>query len=236
MTTDILIPLNNGSKHEDIEIRYCLRSIERHLKGVGNVIIVGEKPEWLQNITHIPATDNTAGCMRAENIYRKIIKGLEYASDDFLFMNDDHFLLSDFQAGEFPYLHRGQILTYRIGNEGQTRQMENTVAALKWITSEPFDFDLHCPIVYNKEMFLNTLPSGDWPEYGYGIKSLYGNSAILKSSFCEDLKISEPAMKETIYRVLEGRQWFSIGDKCLRSGSMKEVLQELYPDKSKYEL
>jgi hypothetical protein len=51
-----------------------------------------------------------------------------------------------------------------------------------------------------------------------------------------DFKFSEPAMKESIYIALENRSWFSVGDKCLKSGAMQEVLQELYSIKSKYEL
>jgi hypothetical protein len=81
--------------------------------------------------------------------------------------------------------------------------------------------------------------SFEWPEHGYEIKSTYANSIIDTTAWvpCEDLKFREPVMKESIYKALDGRSWFSIGDRVLleRSG-MKEVLQELYPNKSKYEI
>src|SRR6187431_2538921 len=95
--TDILIPLGKGSRHNDLELVYCLRSIEKHLKGVGNVFIVGESPERVKNCMHVSVKDSPNNWDRAKNIYRKIRRccSLPDLSDNFLFMNDDHFLLSD---------------------------------------------------------------------------------------------------------------------------------------------
>lgn len=242
--TDILIPLGTGSKFDNIELRFCLRSVEKHLIGVGQIVIVGETLPWLRNIIHISGPEKPGVHFRSENIYRKIIAGcsLRELSDNFLFMNDDHFLLKDFEVSQFPYLHRGPIIPHRIGNEAQERQMSNTVSLLKKLRAETGinldfkDFDIHCPILYNKEGFIYTFYNTDWPEYGYGIKSVYGNGNFIDGQYCEDLKISQPLDKKTIYKNLEGRDWFSIDDKTLRSGGMQEVLQELYPDKSKYEI
>ena len=254
--TDILIPLmHDGSKYNNFELRMCLRSIEKHLKNYSNVYIVGELPTWInpQTIIHIPFEDSTDSKQRAWNIYRKIIAGINYfdwnedceekdvISDNFLFMNDDHFLLTDYIAGEFPYYHRGQIQTHRVGNEAQRIQMENTV---KLFYKNPIlDFGVHCPIVYNKKLFIEAFKGLEWQDYGYEIKSVYCSKRMrtkdefaLKIQMYGDFKFSEPAMKESIYIALENRSWFSVGDKCLKSGAMQEVLQELYSIKSKYEL
>lgn len=252
--TDILIPLGKGSRHQDFELRMCLRSIEKHLKGVGNIFLVGEKPEWIQNIIHIPARDNPNNWNRARNIYDKIMAGISYIddlkvdyvntrkhemqvsciclSDNFLFMNDDHYLLTDYEAAEFPYYHRGTIRGIDYGNNRpQTMQMDNTE---RLFLQSINDFDIHCPIIYNKEKFKKSFPE-KWPEHGYGIKSMYCALNEIEGEEIEDLKFKEPLMKESIYQALEGRDWFSIGDKCLKSGAMKEVLETIYPDKSRYE-
>jgi hypothetical protein len=266
--TDILIPLmHDGSKYNNLELRYCLRSIEKHLKDYGNIFIVGELPEWIQKETviHIPFEDSIDNKQRAWNIYRKIIEGITFSlqsiklegyfmdvkeekimlSDNFLFVNDDHYLLTDYIAGEFPYYHRGEIELGRAPNEPQRIQMDNTIEALKKSAqysgiskqTEPKDFDVHCPIIYNKRIFKNLFSRirNEWPEYGYGIKSFYCNEGNETGEQMEDLKFTQPAMKETIYRCLQDRCWFSIGDKCLTSGAMKEVLQELYGKSSIYE-
>lgn len=239
MSCDILIPLGNGSRYDNMELRYCLRSIEKHLKGIGYIYLVGEYPYFVQNCYHIPCDESHDSKHRAHNIYSKIIKGceLEELTDNFLFMNDDHNLLTDYEASEFPYYHRGIIQTHRVGNEAQRIQMENTV---KRIHGDVYDFGVHCPILYNKERFRFVFKDciTEWPDYGYEIKSIYANSIIDTTNWvpCEDLKFSEPAMKESICRALEGRSFFSTGDKVFRSGGMKDVLDELYPNKSKYEL
>ncbi|MES2428227.1 MAG: hypothetical protein V4560_14705 [Bacteroidota bacterium] len=252
---DILIPLGKGSRHTDIELRYCLRSIEKHLSGVGNIWIIGEMPEWLRNVVHVPCQDNPNNWNRARNIYLKIMVGINHVRRDmlvyecedndptepdsmlpnnFLFMNDDHFLLKDYEAAEFPFYHRGEIETVGMTkNMPQWRQYKNTTNV---IGVHALDYDVHCPILYNKTIFKSVFTDLHWPEHGYAIKSMYCNKTRIAGELCEDLKFSQPAMCETIYRVLDGRGWFSIGDRTLRSGDMLEVLGELYPDKSKWEL
>lgn len=251
---DILIPLmHNGSKYNNLELRYCLRSIEKHLKDYGNIFIVGEKPEWIQNVIHIPHPDNINNWQRAWNIYRKITAGINWVdeslggadwspikklSDNFLFMNDDHYLLTDYVAGEFPYYHRGEInLNSFINNQPQYKQYINTTRISNRLYC--YDFDVHCPVVYNQHIFKKVFEDLKWPEYGYAIKTVYCNNMIDTTNWvpCEDLKFIERiTQKESIYHALEGRQWFSIGDRALKDGKMQEVLQELYPEPSKYEL
>lgn len=258
--TDVLIPLGQGSRHDNLELRYCLRSIEKHLTGVGNVWIVGERPEWLCNVVHVPCQDNPNNWNRAWNIWRKIMAGINaqtaqithdiilgqyhepvVLSDNFLFMNDDHFLLSNSWADTFPCYHRGSIDTlFMRDNIPQYKQMYNTLEVLKkeMPGRQHNDFDVHCPMRMHKGLFKKVFEKfTKWPEYGYGIKSMYGNlSYEARTQEIDDLKFREPLMAESIYRVLEDRPWFSIGDRCLKSGDMKRVLSELYPNKSKWEL
>jgi hypothetical protein len=54
--------------------------------------------------------------------------------------------------------------------------------------------------------------------------------------FMDDIKIRMPLKADDINQAIAGRSWFSIGDRCWAEGGMKEVLQTLYPNKSKYEL
>lgn len=237
MKTDILIPLGNGSKQNNLELRYCLRSIELHLKEVGQVVIIGVKPDWVQNIRFIPAQDSFNNWERAENIYKKILKGckLDWLSEQFLYAHDDHFLLHDYVAGKFPDYHRGLIRLKELQekNPQQYRQMRNTTDALGYLG---FDFDIHCPMLIDKQCFISLFKNLEWPDFGYGIKSYYGNNYADTSTEIEDLKFNEQLMRPSIYSVLDERQWFSIGDNSLTGGDMKQVLQELYPNKSKYEI
>lgn len=245
---DILIPLGKGSRHDNIELRYCLRSIEKHLSGVRDVWIVGEKPGWTKDVVHIPIGESSSNWNRARNIYQKIMAGIKMIgcyqdepvslSDNFLFMNDDHFLLTDNHAPLFPNYHRGRIeLANFKQNIPQYTQYKNTIELLG---PGLYDFGVHCPIVLNKERFGLVFKKIKWPEHGFEIKSSYMGWGIAETKnwvHCEDLKFHEPVMmKSVVYDILKDRDWFSVGDKTLKSGCMLEVLSELYPDKSKWEL
>lgn len=53
--------------------------------------------------------------------------------------------------------------------------------------------------------------------------------------YTTDIKIRMPLKANEIKEQIAGRKWFSIGDRCFTEGGMKEVLEGLYPLKSKYE-
>lgn len=232
--TDLVIPLNSRSTQKNQELRYCLRSIEMHLNGVGNVFIIGECPEWLTNIIHIPFTEDPRNRYRDRNIMLKMTEACKDSrvSDDFLMVHDDHFLLADYEAGGFPYYHMGPM------NEGQGQYgytKDNTRALLSF--AESFNnYDCHCPIVFNKQLFMRSVALADWSKwYGYCMKTLYCVMNDIEGEFMFDIKIRMPLTADSITSLLHGRKWFSIGDRCFQPGGMIDVLNELYPNKSKYE-
>lgn len=215
---DIVIPLNSASHHNNIELRFALRSFELYLPH-DRVIIVGERPKWLQNIIHIPFKD-TVGChLRASNIYRKILAAFEISSEQVIFANDDHFMLQ--YTSEMPYHHKGLMKVQSDDSYGRLQQ--NTLSLYPGC----YDFDTHCPIVYDKALF----PVLNMPNHGYGIKSAYCAHNRITGSYYPDCKINKPC---DIRQVIAGRPYFSIGDGAFETG-IEEVLRELYPNPSKYE-
>ena len=88
---DIVIPLGNGCIWDDNnELKYALRSVQKHLKGFGDVIIVGQKPKWIKNIIHIPCDDKRGHEWRDYNIFSKIItaiEGVDTLSENFFFIS-----------------------------------------------------------------------------------------------------------------------------------------------------
>lgn len=232
--TDICIPLGTRSTQKNQELRYCLRSIEKHLTGVGNVFIIGECPDWLQNVIHIPFTEDPRNRYRDRNIMLKMAEACKDSrvSDDFLMVHDDHFLLSNYETGSFPYYHMGPM------NEGQGQYGEtkaNTKSLLSF--TESFNnYDCHCPIVLNKQLFMRSVVLADWSKwYGYCLKTLYCVMNGIEGIETIDLKIRNPLNAGEIGMLVDGRKWFSIGDRCFVPGGMWDVLNELYPNKSRYE-
>lgn len=236
VNTSIVIPLGNGSRWNNTELRYCLRSITKHLTGYADIFIVGEKPEWLTGCIHIPCPDYGDKTYHKErNIFEKIMAACkdERVTEDFLFMNDDHFLLQDFEAGKFPYYCHGWLNEFMTVTDYK-HTVRNTI---EWNYGEdcPY-FDIHCPIVYNKQNFIHHMRNPDWSiRFGYCIKTMYGHLNIGKATEYPDLKINEVYSSDQIRKLITGRPWFSIGDKA-REGGLLRVLNELYPHKSKYEI
>lgn len=232
--TDIVIPLGIRSTQQNQELRYALRSIEKHLTGVGNVFIIGEHPDWLTNVIHIPYTEDPRNRYRDRNIALKMAEACKDSrvSDNFLMVHDDHFLLSDYEASAFPYYHMGPMNEGH-GQYGETKQ--NTKSLLSF--TELFNnYDCHCPIVFNKQLFMRSVALADWSKwYGYCLKTLYCVMNGIDGQLTEDIKIRYPLTRGEIWAQIIDRKWFSIGDRCFAPGGMRDVLNELYPSKSKYE-
>jgi len=243
--TSIVIPLGTGSRWNDTELRFCLRSVEKHLTGYGEVFIVGEKPPWLRNVVHIPCPDYGDKIYDKErNIYCKILAACadDRVTEDFLFMNDDHFLLQDYNAELFPNYFDGFLKDFKTITLYR-RSVSNTIEhfnkyALAWLPNfEPLYCDVHCPILYNKQSWkgLQRLLDMSKP-FGYCLKTIYGMYELVDEEWIQqsDLKINEVYPASKIRDMIYERPWFSIGDRA-REGGLLKVLQELYPHKSQYE-
>lgn len=229
---DICIPYNDRSTQKHLELRMCLRSIEKHLNGIRNVFIIGHKPDFVTNVIHIPYEDDPRNRFRDRNICSKILAAFERrdVSDNILMVHDDHFLLQDYGAGAFPYYHCGPM----VPGQGQyAHTKENTIS----VVGECNNYDTHCPIVFNKQKFMNTVAKVDWNKwYGYCIKTLYCVLNGIEGEYMEDSKIRLPLTYPQIIDQIRGRKWFSIGDRCFVENGMKRVLEDLYTNKSKYEI
>lgn len=237
---NIVIPLGSGSPWQDGELRYCLRGVEKYLNGIDDLIIVGRCPDWLKGVIHIPCKDNPDGSFRDRNIYNKVRVAIEsgHAGTDFLFFNDDHFLLHDFDANVFPYHYQHSLTSYAQSLKTSSlyrNTLTNTLNLLVGRNQPEKHFDIHAPIIYNSDLFLKHVSSVDWSvRYGYGIKSLYCNLSGIEGEEYEDLKFREPLSEAEIYRSIQQRFYFSIGNKALNA-DMKSVLHRLYPVASRYE-
>lgn len=236
---DAVYILGTGSKWNNNEIRYSLRSLDKFATGLDQVWIIGELPEFVQHINHIPLADASA-YNREKNMFDKIIRAcLEpRISDDFFFLNDDHFMLHDFRLDDFPNYHRGYIEpAFRLRPPGDAYRvsLKNTWEELKAAGKNTLHFDGHCPIVFNKEKFLQ-LQQYNWTrQYGFVIKSLYGNTFDIPPTYMDDCKIAGKLTVMDIVATIWGRPVFSIGDESLNP-EMKALLNKLYHEKSRWEL
>lgn len=238
---DIVCPLGKGSRWFDGELKYSLRSIEMFANNVGDIFIIGELPEWLSNQAwHIPLPDGR-GSQR--NIHEKIKLACldKRVSEDFLFWNDDFFLIDTIDCETYPYYQSGTLtdkINKRIANDGYRRAMENSYKFLNTNTRWTLYYDIHCPIIYNKKKYLELMDLVDWSvPNGYVIKSLYANYWQVQPVIMEDLKIMADVGRVELVNKIKDRHIFSISDSTMLAPSktMKIYLEETYSIKSKYE-
>ncbi len=204
------------------ELRYCLRGIEKFIDNP-EITIIGDKPYWIRNVTHIPFKDNPLFKYKSRNIYEKI-KGHE----NFLFMNDDHFLLKRWE-NKYHYSGtiKGQFNNVVGGAYKQT--LQNTLD----VYGDIKNFDTHCPIYY-KELYIDERSSVDWNKGGgYCIKSIYCHLNGIEGEEYPDLKIRRLTYEKELRELIKDRPYFSTGD--ILDKPVITVLNELYPYKSKYE-
>ena len=234
---DIVIPLGTGSRWQNNELRFALRSIEKYLTGYDKIFIIGECPSYLQNVIHIPCPDFLG--RKEYSIFNKIMKAVadERCSDYFVFWNDDIFLIDNLQTADFKFWYEGTLQSKYEQSHGHYKAAIKNVIDL--FIPELEYTDIHTPIIYSKKTF-NKIASLDWSKE-YVIKSLYTSSFEYLTSYnvCSfepmpDLKINKAMTYYEIKARIKERLFFSIGTYGV-CPAMTKVLTELFPDKSKYE-
>lgn len=235
---DIVYVLGNGSPWNNNELLYSLRSIEKYVSEYRNVYIIGECPAYLQNIIHIPFSDIHQE--KETRIALKVLRACneDNISDNFLFMNDDIFILQPFNAGHLPFYHKGLItseMNMPMLNHGYKQTLLNTYKTLKKESHSVYNFDIHTPVIYNKKLFEIIFNMYNWDiEYSYGVKSIYCNTMGFFGLQLEDCKILKRTDIEILQETIKNKKFFSISDSAI-GDSLGQLLNNLFPEKSRYE-
>ena len=146
-------------------------------------ILVGGKPKWYKGF-HVEHKDYGIE-RKEENIRDKVIAGAELLGGEFLFSNDDIFLLDKYQG----VLNKGllsETLATRNKNGSYGRLLKNTIDMF----GDVDNVDTHYCMFMDSEGVKKT--KFDWPLFGVGFKTCYAVKNNIKSIYYPDLKISEP--------------------------------------------
>lgn len=233
---DILYTLKQCDQCD--ELIYSLRSLSNvpHDK----VFLVGGCPSWVDKskVIHIPTEQKGTKWHNSTNNVKAACLDARL-SDDFILMNDDFFILKPIQdpAKEFN-LQQGTIKSvyaYYFGrNAGQTnwcKGMRETGELMqKQGILEPLSYDLHTPMVFNKNKFLqmfdiagvNDIAVLHW-------RSLYGNLFLPNAEYMKDIKYrTNEAFDESKYD-----KFIS----CSNAGflQIRQFLSNKFPNRSIYE-
>lgn len=238
---DAVYFLTEDKFQQHAELRHSLRSLARHVAGVGRVYVAGAAPQWpARDLVLIPETDPYDHNKDA-NIIRKMLItcGRPEISEPFLFVNDDHYFCRDCQAGEFPYYHKGEIPA-RPSSREYPRRLANTRRQLAMRGLPTLNYDVHTPILIHRERFLAAFEGWDYvdlPGPGVVMKSVYANSCPeITGTYLRDCKFTVKTGGNAAFwaeKLTLERPCWSSGNHLSRL--VWEVWAALYPQPSRYE-
>jgi glycosyltransferase involved in cell wall biosynthesis len=228
---DVVIPVGTGSVNSNNELRFCLRSIEKNLRGYRNIWIVGFMPKWLKNLKHITFKEYHP---KANNIHDKIKAACEHpeVSDEFIMFNDDYFLTSEVQAVIYPNYYSRQALADVMGrkrSDPYRRLVVDTINETRMIDY----YDIHVPLRIKKSEFLS-MPYNRNYEGGILVKSSYAKHAQVQGIDRLDPIIRNKATRDEIENMEIFTDVISIHDEAINQEFIDWV-QERYPHKCSYE-
>ena len=229
----LLYIIGSGSLHYNEELRFSLRSVQRHCPEVTKIVVVGEPVHFLSDMVeyhYIPEAQGNKEYCIGMKVYNACKEG--YIKGNFAFMNDDFFFTRPFDWSvnyAKPDLHATSLQYYQ-------KAIHDTKQYLLSLKKTTYHFDVHTPIVYNSKKFLKMLPhlqQSQLTSDGMVVKSLYGNINGLEPTMYNDCKLSTMQTRRDFERAKE-TPVISCSDGCWSNG-MRSYMKSEYPNKSMYE-
>ncbi len=220
---DILYYIGSGSHHNNQELRYSLRALEKHCKDIGNVWIVGNRPHFLNNnVKYLWVEDGGAWWQNA--FYKTMASINAGISDNFLLMNDDFYMLKNFRAALYPHYYKGEM-----PNEAKNKYQEaivNTKHILQDLGKPTWHYGVHCPIRINAKKYKELARFYDKNFAGNAVSArcLYGNL------FCKGRKVRDnkgSTLKQSVTGCFSSKDWID--------GNLFAELQKMFPNPSRWE-
>ena len=233
---DIFYVIGTGSKWQNNELRYSLRSLEMFGKNIKDVYIVGNKPYFINDkIKWIETYDIGYPSVNHWYKVRKFFKTTNI--DKAVYMMDDVFFTKEVDFDNYPLYQRGDLVDIPNDGDSYHKCLINTKNELKDMGKNTINFEVHCPIIYERNKFLNLTDIFNTLRKKHknfvGVRSLYANYYNMNGPFTKDVKIRGRHMDDMTDK-MNKIDCFSIGDEVIEMG-MDKILQEKYPNKSKFE-
>lgn len=170
---DLVYPIKKGgSKIDDAELRYSLRSVALNLRlELGELYVFGHLPAWLHGAHHVEMTDRADKALNLREKYRRMC-GTAELSDPFLLLDDDHMFLQP--TSEIPLHTKGALLDlanqYRNTTHG--RYLRAAYLRLRSEKLPTRNYQIHYPMIITKAILRGAVGIMNGPMV---MGSLYGN-------------------------------------------------------------
>ena len=233
---DLIIPLGNGSKSDNDELKILLRSVERNGVGVRNVIVVTDAPPtWLTGVRIVDQGDPLPKT-KDGNILGKMLAAItsDGVSDEFAWSSDDCALLKPFDFATLPptYNGRGKEDFPADGSIWQRRVRRTFELLESRGLALAHNYESHMPHRYPTRKVIRALRNVDFRSgIGYSTNTLIHGLLGITGGF--DQKIfKETCERESGWRL--EKTVVGYNDAAFLHG-LREELFRRFPGKSKYE-
>lgn len=243
---DLLYVVGTGSKYNNDELKYSLRSVEKNCTGYDRIFIVGYKPDFLNdNVIHIPCNDRS-DVYKHWNMLNKIKVSVDTTdiSDNFVLQSDDHFYCKPYDFNKIQIYHRSEIIREvpkLCSNPRFKTAMVETRKLLEKHNLPTIQTSAHCGTWFNKTIFKSiedTLIKEALENY-WGCEPTCLVEAVMQKELGikpvprKDVKINKDASIEAALLRIGDNFCFSVNDRGFQL--MLPYLQQKFPNKSKYE-
>ena len=252
---DVVYIIGTGSKWQDNELRYSLRSIAKFGANLGEVYIVGDRlPPFINPsaVRYLPVKDITSN-RPALNVYYKLCRLFSRSQvKRFLLSSDDHFLIHPVDLEKWPLFYQGKEMTKEIpkgvGDKRYTKTMADTRTFMEKFALDLRYWEGHINKLYDRDCWneLHTWPYvADFEDMmfnsKFGISCNSPMAAMMHRKYPElitwyrkDIKLQHLNTDED-WDLLSNDIAFSIYDSAIDSG-VAAYLIELFPFRSRFEL
>lgn len=246
---DILYIIGKGSKHNNIELKYSLRSICKYGKNIGKVIVAGSPPDWLsKEVVQVSCSDpysykhsNILNCI--ENV---VDKGL--VSGDFLYSSDDHFYIKPTDFDNYPIYLKSEALRDTVKKNDRIYQYHRSLVDTRMILETngfPFkNYSQHCNTHMHSEIFVQYR---DFIHQTYKLRFGAEPTSVVLNIWSthqgfppvtkrRDIKIDYAESVQDMYNHIGDREAFSIGDAIFNGLVWRDFFSSEFPEKCELEM
>lgn len=173
--------------NSDNRLRLMLRAIENNCEGYNEIVLIGDKPEWIQGVIHI-GFNGADKQYQLKNKYQKIKAACMRSSITSAFYwvdADDHIIKFDARKGLRVSVPEDSVLAYKPKNH-EVISLHHTKQIMKRRGFSDNIYFNKYPMSFSKERLQNTFDDIDFEtKFSYCIKTLYANFNRLKPTDSE---------------------------------------------------
>lgn len=240
MSADIVIPLGNGSKSHNDELKIFLRSIQENATGFDKIwIVTAYPPKWLKpdSILNVLWKEDDYKHNKDANLFEKIMLAMDVTkSESIVFSADDCAILMPVNLSVLPPIYnRRKIKDF---SETKSKWQKRMIATLSEINLVDGNWDSHTPQLWNvqeAQEVIKTIPY-------YAPEGRCIDSAVMGRIYKSKIPpfaITQKSVKETcehsnISRIKLNTLFIGYGDSGFLHG-LRERLFERFPTPSRWE-